>query len=74
MSPFVIRLMDRGWYWSPEGELCPPLPSPRLNVYRDAIGHRYSQRPPEDPEGAEEGDSWLETQRQALEALYGALS
>jgi hypothetical protein len=66
--------MDRGWYWSPEGELCPPLPSPRLNVYRDAIGHRYSQRPPEDPEGAEEGDSWLETQRQALEALYGSLS
>jgi hypothetical protein len=66
--------MDRGWYWSPEGELCPPLPSPRLNVYRDAIGDRYSQRPPEDPERAAEDAAWIEDQRQALEALYGSLS
>jgi len=74
MSDLVQRLMDRGWYWSPEGELCPPLPSPRLNVYRDAIGDRYSQRPPEDPERAVEDAAWIEDQRQALEALYGSLS
>jgi len=66
--------MDRGWYWSPEGELCPPLPSPRLNVYRDAIGHRYSQKPPEDPERAEEDAEWIEMQRERLEASYGAWS
>ena len=74
MSPFLIRLMDRGWYWNQEGELCPPLPSPPLNVYRDAIGDRYSQRPPEDPQRAEEDASWIEAQRQALEALYESLS
>jgi len=74
MSDLVQRLMDRGWYWSPEGELCPPLPSPRLNVYRDAIGDRYSQRPPEDPERAVEDAAWIEDQRQALEALYESLS
>ena len=72
MSDLVKRLMDRGWYWSPDGVLCPPLPSPELNVYRDAIGDRYSLRPSEDPTQAEQDAEWIEWQRERLEASYGA--